>query len=57
MEHRLDTELDRKDEREEPCEDCVNGERLGFADDFWGLYIIDCPACEGTGVSHDRSKS
>jgi hypothetical protein len=54
MEHRLDTELDRKDEREEPecwyCDDKGEFEIIDLDKTFGGeiVYATEpCPACKG----------
>jgi hypothetical protein len=50
MEHRLDTELDRPDDREEPCEMCGDSGSI-IEDCKYGnietWFILDCPACKG----------
>ena len=52
MEHRLDHELDRKDEREEPelCGVCYG---TGWGGDPENLY--DCHGCNGTGFKQEES--
>jgi hypothetical protein len=47
MEHRLDTELDRPDDREEPeCWEC-GGEDFVEVDLLNKLEWVPCPACKG----------